>query len=238
MAENYRWQTVNKNMTEVVYDLEDGEQLTVNLREPHWAALLAWLWPGAGHFYQRRFAKGFLYMICVLSLFFLGIFWGSSRVVYASFKKEDFRWQYLCQVGVGVPAFPAIVQAAVTSNGGSPLWVIAERYPDIDPRDFGQPGIPNAIPFQKIPHGEALPANKVSIKDGFMAPPAGRIDLNNNDVLGAWHVELGHFFEIGTIYTLVAGLLNMLAIYDAYVGPAIMSKEQREKMRKKKPEDV
>jgi hypothetical protein len=31
---------------------------------------------------------------------------------------------------------------------------------------------------------------------------------------------LGKFVEIGTLYTTVAGLLNVLAIYDAFEGPA------------------
>ena len=32
--------------------------------------------------------------------------------------------------------------------------------------------------------------------------------------------RLGKLVEIGSIYTCVAGLLNILAIYDAYEGPA------------------
>ena len=33
------------------------------------------------------------------------------------------------------------------------------------------------------------------------------------------HGELGKLYEIGCLYTMVAGLLNILAIYDAYAGP-------------------
>jgi hypothetical protein len=220
-------------MAEVVYDLKDGEKLVVDLREPHWAALLAWLWPGAGHFYQRRFAKGFLYMTCVLSMFFLGIMWGSSRVVYASARPSDFRWQFICQAGVGLPALPAVIQAVISKEGNAPLWSIAHRYP---------PAIQNGAilnrdeAFRKVPRNEQPPEN--AIVDGLMAAPAivlpedsARLRIEpsqanyGTDVLGMWHIELGHFFEIGTLYTLVAGLLNMLAIYDAYVGPVITQSE-------------
>jgi hypothetical protein len=38
--------------------------------------------------------------------------------------------------------------------------------------------------------------------------------------LNGLHPRLGKLVEIGTIYTTVAGLLNILAIYDAYEGPA------------------
>jgi hypothetical protein len=34
-----------------------------------------------------------------------------------------------------------------------------------------------------------------------------------------WHHKLGRFFELGTLYTVLAGMLNMLVIYDAWAGP-------------------
>lgn len=39
-------------------------------------------------------------------------------------------------------------------------------------------------------------------------------------VLNGLHPRLGKLVEVGTVYTMVAGLLNILAIYDAYEGPA------------------
>jgi TM2 domain-containing membrane protein YozV len=48
---------------------------------------------------------------------------------------------------------------------------------------------------------------------GFMAEPP-------QVVLNGLQRHLGKLVEIGTIYTTVAGLLNILAIYDAYEGPA------------------
>ena len=58
-------------MPEIVYPQESGEPVVVDLKDPYWAAFFAWAWPGAGHFYQRRYAKGFLFMICILSTYFL-----------------------------------------------------------------------------------------------------------------------------------------------------------------------
>jgi hypothetical protein len=37
-----------------------------------------------------------------------------------------------------------------------------------------------------------------------------------------WHHELGRFFELGTLYTVLAGMFNMLIIYDAWAGPMRM----------------
>lgn len=48
---------------------------------------------------------------------------------------------------------------------------------------------------------------------GFMAEPP-------QNVINGLHLRLGKVYEIGTIYTTVAGLLNVLAVYDAYEGPA------------------
>ncbi len=49
---------------------------------------------------------------------------------------------------------------------------------------------------------------------GFMAEPS-------QNVINGMHARLGSkLVDVGTIYTTAAGLLNVLAIYDAYEGPA------------------
>ena len=213
-------------MVEVTYEQEEGDDVVVDLRDPYWAALLAWLWPGAGHFYQRRYAKGFLFMVCVLSVFFYGLGLGRGRCVYASFKKTDFRWQYICQAGAGAVALPAVAQAVVTSNGGDPLFVLCRRYaPKANyPRQLG-----NA--FLVV---EDEDYDGPTLKDGFMAPPAGNVYQDHRDTLGMWHYEMKHKYDIGTLYCVVAGLLNMLAIYDAFCGPAILTPEEKRKLEEKK----
>ena len=57
------------------------------------------------------------------------------------------------------------------------------------------------------------------ILGGILAEPS-QIDLNGI------HPRLGKLVEIGTIYTTVAGLLNILAIYDAYEGPAYQDEDE------------
>src|SRR3954447_17767056 len=82
----------------------------VQLKDPALAAFLAWLIPGAGHLYQGRTAKGLLFMVCILGAFFYGLILGDYKVVYASWEGDDKRLPYLCQVGAGLPALPALVQ--------------------------------------------------------------------------------------------------------------------------------
>ena len=51
-----------------------GESLQVDLRPPWIAAVCAWVFPGAGHFYQRRYVKGCIFMVCILATYFAGLF--------------------------------------------------------------------------------------------------------------------------------------------------------------------
>jgi hypothetical protein len=147
--------------------------LEIDLRNPSFAALLAWLWPGAGHLYQRRTGKGLLFMICILGTYFFGLALGEGKVVYASWNQVDRRWQYPLQLGVGLPALPAIAQSLRVRHGNPPLW------------------------------------------SGVMVPPRSQEDLSD------WHYKLNLRFELGTLYTMIAGLLNVLAIWDAYGGPVV-----------------
>ena len=215
-------------MVEVSYQQDEGEDVVVDLRDPYWAAFLAWVWPGAGHIYQRRYGKGFLFMVCVLGTFFYGLGLGRGRVVYASFDatRPPMRWQYICQLGAGAVALPAAAQAYVTHNPANPdqpndpFFILAERYPPDHPKSF------------YIVDDESYAGP--TLKDGFMAPPAGPIDLNERDTLGMWHYDMRHKYDIATLYCVVAGLLNLLIVYDAFAGPAILTPEQREKLEEKK----
>jgi hypothetical protein len=158
---------------------EDTIQL--DLRNATLAAVWAWLWPGAGHLYQRRYAKGVLFMVCILGTYFFGLTLGGGHVVYASWTKGDRRWQYICQLGVGAPALPALVQSRRVRSGKEPLWA------------------------------------------DVMAPPREvAISTDESDDLSDWHLVFHSFFELGTLYTMIAGLLNVLAVCDAYAGPVIV----------------
>jgi TM2 domain-containing membrane protein YozV len=77
----------------------------------------------------------------------------------------------------------------------------------------GLPALPALI--QSTLHELKLPP----ILWGFMAEPP-------QTVLNGLQRHLGKLVEIGTIYTTVAGLLNILAIYDAYEGPAYQDFEE------------
>ncbi len=45
--------------------------------------------------------------------------------------------------------------------------------------------------------------------------------------------KLNRQLDLGTVYTMIAGLLNVLAIYDAYGGPVRLEPEEPPTARKK-----
>ena len=175
----------------IVVDPETN--LEVRLKNPPVAALLAWLWPGAGHLYQKRYGKGMLFMVCILGIYFFGLALGGGHVVYASWTPQDRRFSYVFQLGVGLPALPAIPQNYVVMNN-----------PPIE--------IENA-------DGEVEFVKPVLFGLDFMAPPAQPVMEDGPDQLAEWHLKYNWQFEMGTLYTVVAGLLNVLAIFDAAYGP-------------------
>jgi len=174
-------------------------ELEINLKDPRLAAFLAWLVPGLGHFYQGRTAKGVLFAVCILGTFLYGLYIGNGQVVYASTTPSLLtRWQYIFQLGVGLPAAPAAVQAWRAEKDKGPLPLLGE----------------------------------------FMRPPGRNFntsrDQSGNEVrhpdeTAKWNHDLADMFEMGTVYTIVAGLLNLLVICDAYGGPLVIHPPEEKK---------
>jgi TM2 domain-containing membrane protein YozV len=181
---------------------KEFDGVEVDLKNPAFAAFLAFLFPGAGHYYQGRKRKAILFAVCILGLFIAGFIIGRGRVVYAypnTFKitnipkmlskkgweeiarnsYQDFRIHSYAQAMVGIPAFPMILQSRIGPK----------------------------------------PVNEQFLW-GFMAPPpVGNPGDGNPDWLSKWNNEDSASFDLGSLYTAIAGLLNLLVIFDAYAGP-------------------
>jgi hypothetical protein len=170
-------------------------EIKINLRNPGVATLLAWLVPGAGHMYQRRWAKGILFFVCILGTFSFGLALGAGKVVHTGGTRNVVRGRLLTQIMhryhiipqlcVGVGSFPAVVQHYWVSQGKEPMW------------------------------------------GGFMAPP------RSTDELASWNERLNLRYDMGLLYTTVAGLLNVLAMYDAAAGPVLVEEEEKPSKKKK-----
>ena len=68
--------------------------------------------------------------------------------------------------------------------------------------------------------------------DFMRKPSLERAHQNAPHELDEWHREYHGFFELGTVFTMIAGLLNILAIFDAAGGP-VGSSAKPDKTKKK-----
>lgn len=191
---------------------EQSESPAIDLKEPALAAFLAWLLPGLGHWYQGRKAKAVLFFVCIMGLFCCGLYLGGSndqcldskgkigygRAVYFLWNNEERRLPYLCQIGVGLPALPALIQANSMNN------------------------------------------HRRVFLGGFMAPPRP-INTPHDDpnfdqpTAHDLHKQLGRYLELAGFFTMVAGLLNVLAIYDAWAGPVAIRPPVKEEKEEEEP---
>jgi hypothetical protein len=178
-------------------------EVEIDLKDPRLAAFLAWLVPGLGHFYQGRTAKGVLFLVCILGTFLYGLYIGDGRVVYASTPNILTRWQYLFQLGVGLPATPALVQRARMEDGKGPLPLLGD--------------------VMRPPR----------MQGDFDSTDLSNHQVKHPDEVAKWNHDSADMFEMGTVYTIVAGLLNLLVICDAFGGPLVIPPPDD---KKKKPD--
>lgn len=175
----------------------------LELKDPYIAGWLAWLVPGLGHLYQGRKAKAMLYAVCILGLFFFG-------AALSSGKCGPARCVYISmKPGIG---------------GDMRYYYFAQVW-------TGIPALPAIFQYLHDPTG----ANP--LWNGFMAPPLrvspSLIGYSENDnSIDNIRKKLNRRFEIGTLMTTAAGLLNLFAIFDAIYGPVDEEEEERERQKK------
>ena len=184
---------------------EESPQLRVSAL----AGALAWLIPGAGHLYQRRYFKAAVFGLSVWTCMIAGWWMGSytqkmddgstrrhfARVVYCSWRSGEMRLAFIPQSCVGIMALPALKQALHPQDATESIASTAFAPPQRHGEERTRPNQPTA-----------------------------------NDLWGTLH----SWFEIGTLYTMVAGMLNLLAIFDAIGGPNILSRREEELDKEKK----
>ena len=267
----------------------------LQLKSSGTAALLAFLIPGLGHFYQGRIFKAIVYFVCILGTFTLGMRIGDCKVVYFDWSKEQKTFPYFCQFFVGLPALPALAQVfmrtptdfkpnelpqpinsrftgTITVRGEPPaaftgqvtLTSVENFSTQIQGELQGQLTTPKGeVACQgKIEKVELWPRVSPDAERQFTGSFTGKIPGNEEQVISGdfqggiprgWpqrygaplldrhvstahgaltdlesaHGKLGKNFELGVLYTMVAGLLNILAIYDALEGPAYGDDERQ-----------
>jgi len=119
--------------------------------------------------------------------------------------------------------FGLFLAGLIMGDGKNVFWRWTS--PSTDPEQFrysflcqffvGMPSLPALIQATLAHYGHG------PILWGYLAEPS-LVELNGV------HARLGKIVEIGWVYTVIAGLLNILAIFDAYEGPAHLDEEEPE----------
>jgi len=257
----------------------------ISLKRPWLAGLLAFLIPGAGHFYQKRYFKAALYGVCIWGMFLSGMVLSGWQALQSPSdeglkKARGFTLlKFGGQAGVGGPALFGLLQRQrLRSEENIPPQTLARPFSSpfegiasfqdetgnhtgrvtgtmfLEPSEerFGKQSITGRfdgkmgekpVQFRLSNHVQVsrpIEGNKLrAVSSGIISELNGnQADLGH--VSGTiprsfwnWfavpmdeveeqnlHDRLGKFYELAMVFTWIAGLLNVLAIWDAFEGPA------------------
>lgn len=153
-------------------------------------ALLSYLVPGLGQIYQGRLGKGLLFLICIPGMFFYGMALGEWKNVYLPDATNLPQVTFRGTVAVGGPLKALYYRFQFAGQ----FWVGSAAWPAIWQYLTYDPAGPRSPlgNFERAPDEEDL--NKLQ---------------RNSDK--RW--------DLAWVYTVIAGVLNILVIYDAYSGP-------------------
>lgn len=249
------------------------------------SGILAFLVPGVGHLYQGRIFKGLIYLVCIHAAFFTGMALGEGMTVHHKVPPNAQGWRqislsYAAQVGSGIWALPALVQARRVDDKDNRMVrslsapIISSFRGEIEANGPGSEGyagpLIGTITLQPAdgPSGVDVEGKftgtlngkpvEFDLANGFeMDRPIGatpgrglqiRIVREPNDhpnldltLIGAiprplwnWYEvppetavlqeitgRLGKYFELALVFTWIAGLLNILAVWDCVKGPSL-----------------
>lgn len=154
------------------------------------AAVLSYIIPGLGQIYQGRVGKGLLFFGGLYALFFYGMWMGQWRNVWLPETDDLPDVQVL---GRSVPGLGKAISYRVQFAGqfciGAAAWPSLYQYAVFDKTKDAGPIFGK---FQRMPDEKELN------------------DLQRNG---------NKRWDLGWVYTVIAGVLNVLVIYDAFAGP-------------------
>jgi hypothetical protein len=160
------------------------------------AGFLSYLIPGLGQIYQGRVGKGVLFMVCLLGMFFAGQYLGDWQNVYVPDRARG------ANDVVAWDENPWHLPLPV-ANIVNHRWHFAGQF------WIGIAAWPALWQYNKLP----VP-DEPSFWHNFQRWPdnEGKINeyLTNSDKTP----------DVAWVYTVIAGVLNILVIYDAFAGPA------------------
>jgi hypothetical protein len=202
-----------------------------------------------GQIYQGRVGKGVLFLVCIYTLFFYGLYLGTSSVqagertvtvstsVYLPDTVEENnrggsalsnlannlynRPQFLGQFWVGVAAWPAILQylhydRAATEALDTQIDDFYRQARNAREASSDKEQQQQADHYRrKAEELEHDPSRGLPILGQFQREPS-------QTILAIVHNAGDKRLELGWVYAVIAGVLNIMVIYDALAGPAFL----------------
>jgi hypothetical protein len=168
-----------------------------------WAGFLSYLVPGLGQIYQGRVGKGLLFLVCIYGLFFSGMYLGSGEI----------------RVGESVYRVNGNVFLPDTANRNNP-WGLPFRLATNlynRPQFLGQFWVGVVAWPAIVQYATYNPARETGPLFGTLMREPSEHTINKLQQAGDKR------WDLGWVYTVIAGVLNIMAIYDAYAGPAFAS---------------
>jgi hypothetical protein len=165
------------------------------------AALLSYLVPGLGQISQGRVGKGVLFFVCIYLLFFYGTVLGSGSTTVGNTTYRISSSVYLPDTATPEKNNPLNLPTTLANLYNRPqfvaqFWVGIAAWPAI---------------WQYLHYDEKLETD--SVFGTYQRTPNA---TTNNAV----NTNVGRSLDLGWVFTVIAGVLNILVIYDALAGPA------------------
>ena len=157
------------------------------------AGFLSYLVPGLGQIIQGRITKGIFFLVSLYGLFFCGMYLDNWQNVYIPDGTRD--------------SAPALIRNLGPWAVG--LW---NRPQYLGQFWMGVVAWPALWQYNHPPRPPKEPGN--SWQDFEQAP-------DEKSVLCKLQANGDKTWDLGWVYTVIAGVLNVLVIYDAFAGPAL-----------------
>ena len=168
------------------------------------AAVLSYLVPGLGQIYQGRVAKGILFMVCLYGMFFTGMAMGDWKNVYLPPMDLRARETTVASFPGALRFLAKVLPATILSRPHfmGQFWIGVAAWPAICQY--------NDMP---LPLRDRFPV----LHDFDRAP-------EDENVMNEYLRNSDKTPDLAWVYTVIAGVLNILVIYDALAGPAFGTK--------------
>lgn len=175
------------------------------------AAFLSYLVPGLGQISQGRVSKGVLFFVCIYTLFFYGTVLGSGTTKLTTGPDP----QDPTKKVVKEYRIASAVYLPDTAKDNNPLSL-----PTLPANLYNRP----QFIAQFWVGIAAWPAIwQYNTESDTEAPLGGYQRTPTGEANNAVNTNVGRMLDLGWVLTVIAGVLNILVIYDALAGPAFLS---------------